>query len=580
MKIRIALAIGFVLAAVGQGQTPYDFTQLDRLATEAQSRIRGGFAIILTQNGRTIFEKTYGPFNANQAIAIASASKWLSGALVMSVVDEGRTSLDDRLSKFLPYFTGDKAAITLRQAFSHTAGFPAESAFTTETPCINDRSTTLDLCAQQIAAVPLVAVPGTQLNYGGLSMQAAGRMIEVAAGTSWVQAFADRITRPLGMNQTLAALPGRDQNPLVPGGYASTGLDYTRFLQMILNRGVYDGRRILSPQAVEEMATDQTRGAMIASSPYQPFDRFFPGVGETRYGVGGWLTPNPATPSVEMSSQGAFGFSPWVDFERNLTGVLAVLDQLGNVQPLWVDIRNEVARVVPPARLTYRGVGNAASFRTGALAPGEVIVLFGQQLGPANLVTPSSGFPAELAGTRVWINGQAAPLLYTSASQVSAVVPLSLEGAVSCTLEVEYQGTRTGAITMPVERAAPALFSADRTGRGLAAGFNQDGTLHSAANPARRGEIVVLYGTGGGVHELPLADGQAVAGAVRLAAPVQATIGGLPAEVIYAGSAPGLVAGAVQWNIRVPQELPPGEHPVVVSVGGVRSPDLMRLAVQ
>jgi uncharacterized protein (TIGR03437 family) len=50
--------------------------------------------------------------------------------------------------------------------------------------------------------------------------------------------------------------------------------------------------------------------------------------------------------------------------------------------------------------------------------------------------------------------------------------------------------------------------------------------------------------------------------------------------VIYAGSAPGLVAGAVQWNIRVPQELPPGEHPVVVSVGGVRSPDLMRLAVQ
>jgi hypothetical protein len=117
MRIATFLLVAGLLSAQ---QPTYDFTELDRILTAAQSRISGGFELILTQHGQVIFQKTYGPIAANQTYAIASSSKWLSAAVVMTAVDDRRVSLNDKLSKFLPYFNGEKEPITLSQAFSHT----------------------------------------------------------------------------------------------------------------------------------------------------------------------------------------------------------------------------------------------------------------------------------------------------------------------------------------------------------------------------------------------------------------------------------------------------------------------------
>jgi serine-type D-Ala-D-Ala carboxypeptidase/endopeptidase len=558
-RIIFCLLLAFSLNA----QPTYDFAELDRILSAAAPNINGGLGLILTQNGRVIYDKTFAGFDNNRIIPIASASKWLSGAAVMAAIDAGRVQLDDRLSRHIPSFTGDKAAITLRQAFSHTAGFPPETALNAaqnpETACLINPLTTLERCVDDIARIPLAATPGAQFAYGSLSMQSAGRMIEVATNTPWARWITNQIIQPLGMQRTRITLPFLDNNPLIAGGYSSTASDYSRFTQMILNGGVYDGRRILSPESVEQLRSDQTAGARIASSPYLSLS----GLAQTRYGVGGWLTPNPQQPSIEMSSQGAFGFSPWVDVSRNLTGVLAVNDQLSNVMPTYVQLRNAISRIVPISALTYSGVTNAASFLTGPLSPGEIIVLFGENLGPSQISSApltNNRFPTEWQGTQVLIDNQPVPIIYTSQRQVAAIVPFNVASKAGVSLEVSNQGRRTGAFTMPVSPTSPGIFNN--------AILNQNGTLNSESSPAPNGSILILYGTGFGTLDIQTPDGAIIPTAQRLTATVRATIGNTAAEVLYAGSAPGLVAGATQLNIQLPPGLTPGKQQLRIEAAG------------
>jgi len=252
----------------------------------------------------------------------------------------------------------------------------------------------------------LISASGTQFAYGSLSMQVTGRVLEVATGKPCAQLFREHVAIPLGLLSTLAAVPGRDTNPLVAGGYVSSNADYTRFLTMILNRGVVGGRRVLSAASVIEMQKDQTGGATILYSPYQFFEQLHPGVSQTRYDRGEWLERAEAGSARELGSQGAFAFSPWVDLDRNLTGVVVLQDRLQNVELYYFPLREAIRRAIPVATLTSRGVVNAASFAMGPLVPGELITLFGSNLGPLSLVqSPSISLLLELAGTKVFLDG-------------------------------------------------------------------------------------------------------------------------------------------------------------------------------
>ena len=141
-------------------------------------------------------------------------------------------------------------------------------------------------------------------------------------------------------------------------------------------------------------------------------------------------------------------------------------------------------------------------------------------------------------------------------------------------MQVEYQGVASGPVVLTISAANPGVFTADRTGRGPAAASNEDGSLNSAANPASRGSVIVLYATGEGQTDPAGVDGK-LANNVILAKPllpVEVRVNGLLAEVLYAGAAPGLVAGTMQLNVRVPEGLPAASAlPVVVNVGGISS---------
>ena len=219
------------------------------------------------------------------------------------------------------------------------------------------------------------------------------------------------------------------------------------------------------------------------------------------------------------------------------------------------------------------GVGDASI----AVSPGEIVVLYGSGIGPATLAvaTPTNGlFPTTLAGTLVTFSRVAAPLLYTSANAVAAIVPYGINGQVTVDIRVNYQGKNTPINTVPVFPTAPGIFTADSTGGGQAAALNQDGTLNNANSPAQVGSVVTLFATGEGQTTPGGVDGKTASAAPYPAPiqPVSVTVGGLDAVVNYAGAAPTLVAGLMQLNIQIPTGIAPGNSiPVVLTVGGVHS---------
>lgn len=204
------------------------------------------------------------------------------------------------------------------------------------------------------------------------------------------------------------------------------------------------------------------------------------------------------------------------------------------------------------------------------------MVITGSGIGPSALATSvvANGLISFSAGgTRVLFDGITAPMIYASSGQTSAIVPYAVAGRTTTQMIVEVNGVRSLPLSLDVLPAKPGLFAANSSGRGPGAILNQDNQLNAPVNPASKGSILILYGTGEGQTDPPGVDGQlalSVFPKPRLQHAV--TIGGLAAEVLYFGAAPGIVADMFQANVRVPESAPSGEAPVILSVGRTLQP--------
>jgi uncharacterized protein (TIGR03437 family) len=246
-----------------------------------------------------------------------------------------------------------------------------------------------------------------------------------------------------------------------------------------------------------------------------------------------------------------------------------------------------VQRLLPEAEAPMQAgcvVSGAGFTNSGIVVPGEIVTLFGSSLGPATGVAaaPAGGrFPQTLGGVQVKVNGTAATLLYAQATQINAIIPFGLTPGAPVTIQVENAG-KNSAIAATAEAARLTFFTVDGSTDGFAAALNQDGSLNSPANPARRGEVVVLFGSGMGVTSPASEDGVvAVADSPdRLARPTELLIpfvNSEPASVLYLGQAPGLVNGAVQMNVRIPANLAGESDRAFI---GVARGNTVRVAIQ
>jgi uncharacterized protein (TIGR03437 family) len=222
----------------------------------------------------------------------------------------------------------------------------------------------------------------------------------------------------------------------------------------------------------------------------------------------------------------------------------------------------------PAPLVAALSVVNALSLQTGPVAPGEIVSIFGTGLGPESGVPggidPSGLLSNLVAGVEVRFDKVPAPLFYVQNEQINVQVPYTVAGSANTHVEVRVQGRSAGVTDLPVAVAIPAL---------LPVIVNQDGSPNSDSAPAPPGSVLTLYATGEG-----LTDGANVAGqpaAIPLARPllpVAVTIAGIPVDVLFAGSAPGLV-GMMQVNARVPGGfLAPGRTEVALTVGGTAAP--------
>ena len=231
----------------------------------------------------------------------------------------------------------------------------------------------------------------------------------------------------------------------------------------------------------------------------------------------------------------------------------------------WTGSGAFVARLAPvplPAG-SVSCVVSAASRSGQAVAPGEIVDIFGRGIGPAQTVSATASsehIDTWLGGVQVLFNGVPAPLLSVGPNQIRAVVPFetgpsTLSGSGSATIQVLNGSTTGQPVTAPTAALAPAIFTVDGRPAGQALMVNEDGTLNSETNPARQGSIVIIYSTGLNNTQPPLATGTIAPGAAPLVFPiVLSSTSGLP-EITYAGAAPGLVAGLTQINFRIPTSI-------------------------
>jgi uncharacterized protein (TIGR03437 family) len=254
----------------------------------------------------------------------------------------------------------------------------------------------------------------------------------------------------------------------------------------------------------------------------------------------------------------------------------------------WIPVTLTVLLNPNAPKATVARVTDAASYLGGAVSPGEAVVLFGSGLGPAALhqaQPDASGYPATLAGWTVNFDEFAAPILYLSNNQLAVMVPFGIAGRVGTSLTVTTGGSTSAALSLPVSATNPSVFTADASGSGLAAAVNvaADGLIgaNTAASPASRGSVVTMYATGLGTTTPAMNDGS-LAGAPlpQLNAPVQVLIGGITATVLYAGPAPGLIAGLTQINLQIPANATTGMAPLLVVSGGNASQPGVTLAIQ
>jgi uncharacterized protein (TIGR03437 family) len=242
--------------------------------------------------------------------------------------------------------------------------------------------------------------------------------------------------------------------------------------------------------------------------------------------------------------------------------------------------------VITQAAPVVTAAANAASYAPGPVTPGEILTIFGTGMGPATLMrlhlTDAGTVDTSLGGTQVFFDGYPAPVIYSSSTAVSVIVPYEIAGSQTTSMMIQYQGTSSNRITAPVLASLPGIFTVDASGYGQGAILNQDTSVNSSQNGADPGSVVSIYATGAGQTDPPSVDG-ALTGDV-LPKPllgVKVQIAGENADVLYAGAAPGEPSGVLQVNARIPADVPRGTNvPVVIIVGATSSQAGVTVAIK
>jgi CubicO group peptidase (beta-lactamase class C family) len=312
------------------------FAKLDHWMDENTKDMGGRTILVIYKDGKIIYNKSVtdlsrrqktvikyvarkqgmeadlNAYTLNSQVMVASSSKWYSAALVMTFVDEGKLRLTDTVGTWLPVMSAHgKGGITIGECLSHLTAIKEPPLKELLKDMKNISS--MDQAIELIASLPMEGEPGKSFHYSNAGLQIAGAVIEKISGKSFEELFAERIAVPLGMKNTDF---GRKKVALPAGGARSTTEDYLAFLTMILNKGSFGGKQILTEHSVNEMQINRVGPEVkIDFSPAEA-----KGLG---YGYGEWVDKSEdEKPSEWATSPGLFGSFPWIENEKHYCAFL------------------------------------------------------------------------------------------------------------------------------------------------------------------------------------------------------------------------------------------------------------------
>jgi CubicO group peptidase (beta-lactamase class C family) len=322
----------------------YNFAELDKQIAEHAKMLGGNMVTLIYKDNKIVYEKKVGDFDKRTIIPIASCSKWFTAAMVMTLVDEGKISLDDKVSKYIPLFDAyRKSYITIRHCLSHQTGIQ-QDAPTVLNLLDRKKFVSLEEEVNSFAKKDIDFNPGTGFYYGGVGLNIAARICEIVTRKNFNQLMLERIFRPLGMRTTTFQNENFSLPPNPSGGAKSCAEEYMNFLTMILNNGVYKDKRILSEAAIKEMQTEQISIDKI---------KYIPKVADgATYGLGEWIMEKDANNvGTVISSPGLFGSWPMIDKCRGYAVVFFVKTLINeSKRNIYDDIKSSIDNCIPKTK--------------------------------------------------------------------------------------------------------------------------------------------------------------------------------------------------------------------------------------
>ncbi len=336
-SIKSLLVLGFIILSTSFSFAQKDFSKVDKWLADNIKDLGGRGVIVVWKDGKIVYNhaennltgrqkmvanfiakrqgkdaaETTKDFTSNTRERIASCSKWLSAALVMTFIDEGKLSLEDTIGKFLPVMSQNgKGGIKIWHCLSHLTGINSPQGKESWTEFTSFKN--MDEATVYIAKQPMEGEPGKTFHYGNTGLQIAAAIVEKVGKKDFETLFQERIAKPCGMKQTDF---GKVAVPLAAGGAFSTAEDYINFMVMLLNDGKYNGKQVLSKKSIFAMEQNYKKDATIKYSPEQAGTSW-------GYGFGEWTMDDSSPRSNAVSSPGLFGTFPWIDNEKKYVAIL------------------------------------------------------------------------------------------------------------------------------------------------------------------------------------------------------------------------------------------------------------------
>lgn len=315
-----------------------DFSAVE---TAANASIVDDLAILIGDETGVLFSYEKGTYETDDQVAIASASKMIFGLLIWDLIESGDLDRNDRPDLYIDFWTdlaGDaRSEVTLDQLLGFTSGFNEPPG---NPGCISDGAIALADCVETIYLDGLDSLPGDAFFYGPEHMQIAGLMASAATGETIADLIDTRLAQPLGLTQTLYPAAAGD-NPRFSGQMRASADDVARILTAVLNEDLVADRA--------GYLEDRTASVTFGSRP-SGLD-----ASDWHYGFGFWKECDDLSYTAAcdanpiISSPGAFGFTPWIDFERGYWGIVAIEALAIGGQPasqVSVELQQEIQPII------------------------------------------------------------------------------------------------------------------------------------------------------------------------------------------------------------------------------------------